>query len=291
MNIRKYQAFVKTAEYASFTKAAKDLRCTQSGVSRMISDLENELGVTLLDRSRAGVSLTSEGVELLPYMQRICSEDRNMLSHIQDLHGLEGGLIRVGTFSSIATHWLPNMIRHFEQAYPKIDFELQLGDYGEIENWVTQGKVDFGFLPLTGKMELETRVVERDRFLVVMPKQHPLAGLDRIPPKELENYPFMLLEKGGKTEISAILDRFGLRPKIRFTTWDDYAIMAMVEHGLGVSILPELILRRVPYRIVARELEQPAYRELGIAMRSYETLPLAVKKFLEYLPCRWQDAE
>lgn len=214
-----------------------------------------------------------------------------MLSHIQDLHGLEGGLIRVGTFSSIATHWLPNMIRHFEQAYPKIDFELQLGDYGEIENWVTQGKVDFGFLPLTGKMELETRVVERDRFLVVMPEQHPLAGLDRIPPKELENYPFMLLEKGGKTEISAILDRFGLRPKIRFTTWDDYAIMAMVEHGLGVSILPELILRRVPYRIVARELEQPAYRELGIAMRSYETLPLAVKKFLEYLPCRWQDAE
>ena len=101
----------------------------------------------------------------------------------------------------------------------------------------------------------------------------------------------MLLEKGGKTELSAILDRFGLRPKIRFTTWDDYAIMAMVEHGLGVSILPELILRRVPYRIVARELEQPAYRELGIAMRSYETLPLAVKKFLEYLPCRWQDAE
>ena len=81
MNIRKYQAFVKTAEYASFTKAAKDLRCTQSGVSRMISDLENELGVTLLDRSRAGVSLTSEGVDLHPGDGEVHPPGGDLLQH------------------------------------------------------------------------------------------------------------------------------------------------------------------------------------------------------------------
>ena len=287
MNIKKYLAFVKTAELSSFTRAAKELGYTQSGISRMISDLESELGVTLLDRSRAGVTLTSEGVELLPHMQRICGENRSLMAHIQDIRGLERGLIRIGTFSSIATHWLPNMIQRFEREYPKIDFELQLGDYGEIEQWVSLGKVDFGFLPIYGRSELETRLVERDRFLVILPVEHPLAGCERFPIKELESYPFMLLEKGGKTEISAILDKYAVRPKIRFTTWDDYAIMSMVEHGLGISILPELILRRAPYKIVAKELEQPQFRELGIAMRNYDTLPLAVKKFLEYLPYRW----
>ena len=289
MNIQKYLAFVKTVEYGSFTKAAQALSYTQSGISRMINDLETEWGVSLLDRSRAGVSLTSEGAKLLPHMQRICNENQNLMTQIEDLHDLQSGLIRIGTFSSIATHWLPNMIQRFEKDYPKIDFELQLGDYREIENWVLQGRVDFGFLPLTSQMELQTRLVERDRFLVVMPENHPLAGCSRFPLKELENNPFMLLEKGEKTEISAILDKHHLNPKIRFTTWDDYSIMAMVEHGLGISILPELILQRIPYRITAKELEEPEYRNLGIAMRNFDSMSLAVEKFLEYLPYRWNN--
>ena len=69
-------------------------------------------------------------------------------------------------------------------------------------------------------------------------------------------------------------------------TWEDYAIMAMVESGLGISILPELILRRIPYRIVTKELEVPAFRNIGIAMREQKSLSLAVKRFLEYLPHR-----
>jgi DNA-binding transcriptional LysR family regulator len=289
MNIQKYLAFVKTVEYGSFTKAAQVLEYTQSGISRMISDLESEWGVSLLDRSRAGVSLTSEGAKLLPHLQRICNENQSLMTQIEDLHDLRSGLIRIGTFSSIATHWLPNMIQRFEKDYPKIDFELQLGDYREIENWVLQGRVDFGFLPLTGQMELQTRLVERDRFLVVMPENHPMAGCDRFPLRELENNPFMLLEKGGKTEISAILEKHNLNPKIRFTTWDDYAIMAMVEHGLGISILPELILQRIPYRIIAKELEVQEYRNLGIATGDFNSMPMAVQKFLEYLPYRWNN--
>ena len=289
MNIQKYLAFVKTVEYASFTKAAHALSYTQSGISRMISDLEDEWKVLLLDRSRGGVSLTSEGAKLLPYMQRICNENQSMLLQIEDLHDMQSGLIRIGTFSSIATHWLPNMIKRFERDYPKIDFELQLGDYREIENWVLQGRVDFGFLPLTSHIQLQTRLVQRDRFLVVLPEDHPLADCEFFALKELENNPFILLEKGEKTEISAILEKHDIHPNIRFTTWDDYSIMAMVERGLGLSILPELILQRIPYRIVAKELETPEYRNLGIAMRNFNSTSRAVKKFLEYIPYRWTN--
>ena len=73
---------------------------------------------------------------------------------------------------------------------------------------------------------------------------------------------------------------------MRFTTWDDYAVMSMVESGLGVSILPELILKRVPYRIVAKELDVPAYRRIGVALRSRKNASLAVRRFLEYLQYR-----
>ena len=96
----------------------------------------------------------------------------------------------------------------------------------------------------------------------------------------------MLLEKGEKTEISEIFARQGLTPRVHFTTWDDYAIMSMIESGLGISILPQLILKRVPYRIVAKELDVPAYRDIGLALRSKKHASAAVRRFLEYLQYR-----
>lgn len=286
MNIQKYRAFVKAVEYGSFTKAAEALNYTQSGVSRMISDLETEWGISLLERGKAGVSLTSDGLKLLPMLQRICNEQEMLMAQVDNLHDMQSGLIRIGTFSSVATHWLPNMIKRFQKDYPKIDFELLLGDYTEIESWIQEGRVDFGFLRLPTSIELETVPLEKDRLLVVLPEDHPFADCDKFPMKELEKNPFMLLEKGAKAEISAIFERNHLTPQVHFTTWDDYAIMSMVENGLGISILPELILQRIPYHIITKELEVPAYRSIGIAMRNQKSLSLAVRRFLEYLPYR-----
>lgn len=286
MNIQKYMALVKTVEFGSFTKAAEALNYTQSGVSRMICDLESAWGISLLERGRTGVSLTSDGIKLLPVLQRICNEQEMLLAQVDNLHDMRSGLIRVGTFSSVATHWLPNMIKRFQKDYPKILFELLLGDYTEIESWIQEGRVDFGFLRLPTSIELETAFLEKDRLLVVLPEKHPFADCSKFPMKELEKNPFMLLEKGAKAEISAIFERNHLTPQVNFTTWDDYAIMSMVENGLGISILPELILQRIPYHIIAKELEVPAYRSIGIAMRNQKSLSLAVRRFLEYLPYR-----
>ncbi len=98
--------------------------------------------------------------------------------------------------------------------------------------------------------------------------------------------PLCFLKRGAKAEISEIFERNKITPNVHFTTWDDYAVMSMVEGGLGIAILPELILRRIPYRIVAKELDVPACRKIGIALRSQERASLAVKKFLEYIKYR-----
>lgn len=289
MNIQKYLAFVKAVEYGSFTKAAEALNYTQSGISKMMNDLEEEWGISLFERRRAGISLTSDGLKLLPQLQRICNEHEILMSQIEDLHDMQSGIIRIGTFSSVATHWLPNMIKFFKKDYPNIEFELLLGDYTEIESWILEGRVDFGFLRLPTNAELETIFLEQDRLLVVIPLDHPFADANKFPTSELLNSPFMLLEKGAKAEISEIFEKHQISPQISFTTWDDYAIMSMVENGLGISILPELILHRIPYKIIAKELEVPAFRTIGIAMREKKALSLAAKSFLEYLSFRKRE--
>ncbi|MED3552589.1 LysR family transcriptional regulator [Cytobacillus praedii] len=286
MNIQKYMAFVKAVEFGSFTKAAQSLDYTQSGISRMINDLEKEWGVFLFERGRAGINLTSDGLKLLPQLKRICNEHEILMKQIEDLHDMEAGMIRIGTFSSVASHWLPNIIKMFKTDYLKIDFELLLGDYSEIESWILNGRVDFGFVRLPSKAELETIFLELDRLLVVIPESHPLANCKKFPINGLLTSPFMLLEKGAKAEISEIFERHQISPQVNFTTWDDYAIMSMVENGLGISILPELILQRIPHKIIAKELEVPAFRHIGIAMREQKSLSLASKKFLEYLSYR-----
>lgn len=286
MNIQKYQAFIKTVEQGSFTKAAETLGCSQSGISRMIHDLETEWQISLLERSRAGVRLTSEGLKLLPHAKRVCEEYQKLQMQVDELNGLETGLIRIGTFSSVATHWLPNIIKEFQKDYPNIDYELLLGDYTEIERWILEGRVDCGFLRLPTCPELEMIFLEQDQLRVILPKDHRFADCDRFPVQALCDDPFMLLEKGAKAEVSEIFERNHLTPKVHFTTWDDYAIMSMVESGLGISILPELILKRVPYSIVAKELDVPAYRDIGVALRDTKTASLAVTRFLEYLRYR-----
>lgn len=286
MNIQKYLSFVKTVEYGSFTKAAEILNYSQSGISRMIGDLEKDWKVVLLERGKGGVKLTSDGLTLLPYARSLVAEYEKLQMQVDELNGLQSGLIRIGTFSSVATHWLPNIIKEFQKDYPHIDYELLLGDYAEIEEWVIEGRVDCGFIKLPTRPDFETIFLEEDKLLAVIPEDHPLADCEKFPIAALCDGPFILLEKGENSEVSEIFRRCGLTPKVHFTTWDDFSIMSMVESGLGVGILPQLILRRTPYRILTKELDVPAYRSIALAMRSKKTASLAVKRFIEYLQYR-----
>ena len=286
LNIQKIKAFIKTVELGSISRAAEYLSYSQSGISRMIQDLEREWKVSLLERGKSGVRLTSDGYKLLPYAKSICEEYEKLQMQVDELNGLESGLIRIGTFSSVATHWLPNIIKEFQKDYPNIDYEILLGDYVEIEEWILEGRVDCGFLLLPVHPELETIYMERDKLLAIIPENHPLADVDLFPMEALCQEPFMLLERGTKAEVSAVLEKNNLEPKVHFKTWDDYAIMSMVESGLGVSILPQLIMRRVPYRVLAKELDVPAYRDIAFVLRSEKSASLAVKKFIGYLKYR-----
>lgn len=216
MSIQKYMSFVKAVEYGSFTKAAEILGYTQSGIRRMIGDIEKEWNIVLLERNRGGVKLTSDGLKLLPYVKNLIAEYENLRNQVDELNGLQSGFIRIGTFSSVATHWLPNIIKEFQKDYSHIEYELLLGDYTEIEEWISEGRVDCGFLRLPTRSEFDTVFLEQDKLMAIISENHPLANAEKFPVKALCGEPFMLLEKGAKTEISEIFEKCGLSPDRSF---------------------------------------------------------------------------
>ena len=281
-----YEAFCLVADEGSFTKAATYMGYSQSAISRMVADLEQECGVTLFERSRAGVQITAAGTALLPAARAIVSAHRDFASRADELRGLASGLIRIGTFSSVATHWLPKIIAAFQSDYPGIDYELFLGDYAEIEDALAAGRIDCAFsrLPVHGPFNAEP--LAEDELLAILPEDHPLVRQTSVSVNQLACEPYIRLARDENDEAAEVFAGLVGPPVSHFTTWDDYAVMSMVESGLGVSILPSLIMKRTPYRVVERPLEPRAYRTIGFLTRKTAAPMLAVEKFREYLDYR-----
>ena len=254
MSISKYQVFLKTVSCGSFSKAAEALSFTQSGISHAISSLEEELGVSLLIRSHGGVTPTADGRALMPYFEKMCAMQHQLEQRAADLRGMETGLVKVATFTSVSEKWLPNILKTFQELYPRIEFELLPSNFNnEISDWVLNGQADCGFISLPAPAEkyLDCWLLQQDQWKVIVPCGHPLAGADPFPPEALEKYPLILLDEGDDYEIQAVFDTLGITPKIQYTVQQDQTILAMVSNGLGISIMEELMLYRCAYPLVS----------------------------------------
>lgn len=280
---QKYLAFVKTVELGSLTRAAKALGYTQSGISHMIQALEDEVGIRLLHRDRSGVRMTSEGELLLPYFTDICNSERQLDNKIKDILQLDTGIIRIGAFTSVSVQWLPYIIKEFLEDFPKIEFEIMYGEYAQIEDWILEGKVDLGFLRVPSKKNLKTAFLKEDELVVIIPPEHPLKDVDAFPPEALSEYPFALMDEGEDYEVEAVFDHFGVTPDIRFTAKDDHTLVAMVANGLCISIMPRLVLEKMPYDILKKSFQEPMLRQLGIAYKDEKRLSNAVERFMDYV--------
>ena len=284
MEIGKYQALLRSVALGRCTRAAEELGYTQSAVSRIIADLAREWGVSLLVRGRGGVVLTAVGEALLPCVRAVCNAERELREEIAELHGLARGTIRVGTFASISAHWMPRIMKGFLALYPGIRFEILTHiEYREIEEWVRQGRVDCGFVALPASLPLDTVFLSRDQHMAVLPADHPLAGADAYPMARFAQDPFIKLEDDRDREIVQIFERYQIRPNLRYRVNDDYAAMAMVESGLGVSALPSLVLQRAPYRVVVKPLAPSQFRDIGLAVRDRQTLSPATARFVDFV--------
>lgn len=281
--MQRYFALLKIIEVGSFTKAAELLGYTQPALSQMIASLEKELSIRILYRSRYGIQLTPEGERLYPSIQNAVRQYEVMRQTADEICGLDSGLIRIGTVSSVSCHWLPKIIRSFWEKYPNIQIVLHQGDYTSIQEWVRTGAVDFGFVNPHAVQGMETTLIKSGEFRAVLPKNHPLAAKKSLVLEDLADEPFLLLEEGAYSEPLEAFRAAGISPQIRLRVHDDYSILSMVEQGLGISLLTELVLHKTSYDVVALPVEPPIIRTMSIVTKEKRTLPLASKAFLRCL--------
>lgn len=281
-NIQKMQVLLETVRAGSFTRAAERLSYSQSGVSRMVGDLEADWGFKVLDRSREGVVLSADGRQIMPAVEALCEEFGRLQRRVDEMRGLMRGKICIGTFSSVATHVLPPVIAQFRADHLDVDYELLMGDYSEIEQWVVEGRCDLGFIPREPRGGMASQPLAQDELMAVVPADSSLATAEVVSLADLANEQFILLERGSDDEITPLFRRAGLTVRSKLSTWDDYAIMAMVEDGLGVSVLPALILRRCQFDVAVRSLEGHPHRQINAIYRTAD-VSLAAARFLEYL--------
>lgn len=283
MSLQKYEVFARVVELGSLTRAAESLRLTQSGVSHALSDLEAELGFSVLVRSRRGVRLTDEGAAVLPVIRSILAEQERLNQVVSSIHGLALGTVRIGTFTSVAVHWLPPILKSFQAQHPNITFKLQNGDYHDVEQWLESGEVDLGFVALPTRTRCACTPLMEDKLLAILPLDHPLADLPRFPIAMVKHEPFISLLESSDHDTRRALDAEGVRPNIKFVTKDDYAIIAMVENGLGISIMPALLLQGRTDRVKAMELAPQAKRTIALAITDVGNNSPATRLFADFV--------
>ncbi|BDE88470.1 HTH-type transcriptional regulator gltC [uncultured Flavonifractor sp.] len=282
--LERYFALLKILEIGSFTKAADAMGYSQSAVSQMVQSLESELSLKLLYRSRNGIKLTPEGEALLPYIQRTVNHYNAMLEKTRELKGLNGGLIRIGTLSSVSSQWLPGLIKDFQTLYPKVHFLLHQGDYTTIPAWVRAGEIDFGFVNPDAESVrgLHTIFVTSGGHKAVLHPDHPLAAQPWVTLEQLAKETFLLLEEGCLSEPLEAFRTLGLEPRVELRMHDNFSICSMVEANVGVSILPELALRKMNFRIVQLPTVPPVIRRVSLVMKDPDILPIASRYFIEF---------
>ena len=282
--LERYFALLKILEIGSFTKAAEAMGYSQSAVSQMVQSLESELSLKLLYRSRNGIKLTPEGEALLPYIQRTVNHYNAMLEKTREPKGLNGGLIRIGTLSSVSSQWLPGLIKDFQTLYPKVHFLLHQGDYTTIPAWVRAGEIDFGFVNPDAESVrgLHTIFVTSGGHKAILHPDHPLAAQPWVTLEQLAKETFLLLEEGCLSEPLEAFRTLGLEPRVELRMHDNFSICSMVEANVGVSILPELALRKMNFRIVQLPTVPPVIRRVSLVMKDPDILPIASRYFIEF---------
>ncbi len=183
MSNQKYDAFITVARRGSFKAAAEELGYTQAGISYLVNALEKELNLTLFVREYGGVHLTTEGREVLGLVQTINADEHALATRVRELNDREGGLVRVGSFTSVAIEWFPGIAKAFLAQYPKIDLKLLcIDDEQELVEAAWEGRADCAFSIAPERRDLDAVPLHTDPLLVVLPPDR-WQKLKSSPPK------------------------------------------------------------------------------------------------------------
>lgn len=283
MESARIKAFLESAERGSFKAAADELGYTPSGVSQLVVSLEKELGLKLLDRSSKGVKASVEGKMLLPLARSYISKESDIYNLAAEIKGVTTGSVTIASYPSVAVTWLPEVVKQYKTDFPNVQIQILECVRPDIFDHLDRHEADMSFLTYTELMAQDSYewIPLADKEVVaVVPEDHPMANMKAYPIGACESDDFIMSPHD--TEINEILKRYDVHPKVRYSTNDTPATLAMVRMGLGVSFVNELSAKNWDEGLVKLPLYPPESITFGIAYLSEENMSIAARKFLKY---------
>lgn len=285
MELYQLQYFLEAARQKNFTRAAGRLHLAQAALSEQIRKLESEVGAPLFQRGRRESVLTAAGETLAVHAGALLQQAEAARRAVQELIGLRGGRLVIGAIPSISAGLLPAPIARFRQRHPQVELVLAEGTSETVAEWVESGRVEFGLVQSpTPEGAFAERILMTERFLLLVPNNHALAGRREADLKALATEPFVFFKGRARESALAACRAAGFEPRMACESGELETVRALVAAGLGVALLPELAARRARPECALLRVRRPKVeRQLSLIRKRGHTASTAATAFEELL--------
>lgn len=274
VTIKQLRYFDALARELHFGRAADSCAVTQPALSMQIHELEQSLGLMLVERTRSGVQLTAKGQEIAQRSARILGDVRDLIAFAQHANKVLSGVLRVGVIPSVAPYMLPPLLPLLRESYPELELHVRETQTQILTDELIEGKLDVLLLALPVKHpDLESIPLFDDRFVLALPKERKLSGRVRATKELIEHERLLLLEEGHCLRDQA-LTYCSLQQVDTVNTFGASSlstIIEMVAAGFGITLLPEICLgveSRGRELGLVRFIDPEPFRTLGLVWRS-----------------------
>ena len=281
MDSKKLEILMTAADLGSFTKASEVVGYTQSGLTHMMDALEREIGFPLLQRSHNGIQLTEQGAQLMPAIREFLQANANLENQIRAIAEKKTEVIRVAAYSSIAMHWMPEILYRFRRRCPEINVDLRMVDHAlEPFELLEKGQTDVIFASRQNYSFCDWIPLYQEQMYAILPKDYPLNG-PVFPLKEFAGLEFLMPYGRFDIDIKAALAPVGVKLNAKLSRVDDETVIRMVGRGLGVSMMTELMIRGRTDDVLCVPVDPSAIRELGMGTHIKKKETENIKKLKE----------
>lgn len=277
MDTQKIKVILSAIKHKSLSKAAEEISYTPSAMSHIADSLEEELGVKILVRTPLGISLSKEGEALYEYLVALVDAETNLMHAAQALANAKENRLRIGTFSSISQTILPEIIARFRKAYPQIKISVAVED--DLQEWLDKNLVDIIFTDDKSFGDHVWLPIMKDPFVAVVPSELFL-GKKKVGKEELYRHTFVSINE---KILDGYLDKSRFANVLDFESVDNVSVLYMIKQGLGISVLPQIMINKRISGIKALKLEEPLCRTIGFAYKKDARKNEATRIFLDYL--------
>ena len=286
VDIRHLEYFVEVAKQLNVTKAASILHISQPSLSKAIKKMEDELGVTLFDRSFRQLTLTDTGKALFHNAKHVLHAYQHLTSDLHEVMDLKKGEIKIGIPPIIGAAFCSKLISRYIDLFPLIHVSLLEVGSKKIKDGILDGTLDIGFVcskPVHTK-EIETIEFVKDPLKLVINKSNPLRKNSQITLKALAKEPFIMYRQDFSLydKIIDACSAHGFHPNIVCESSQKDFILEMVEAKLGIALLPEKICNKINNNniISIPFIEPTVHLELGMIWKQNSYLPFSVREFI-----------